>query len=179
MSENKTITLPNGKTISVTPMLVSFVAMLLGAALLVLSLFTPFVEPTKEVRTGAAIFGVDADEMKISLAELSEAFSELSEFSGDSEMKTVFTVLTGLFVAFAALTVLLVLKKKPIGAMVFGILFFALFTLIKAIIENGMEMPNDYLQWGSASGFCTVGTIILVIGGILMIRAKKQVKQEA
>lgn len=165
---------------------------LVGALFLISTIFWPFASATEDFREylqeeseemyAEEIDMTNEDAEDLSLLEFGKIYSNASELDADEEMAIACLVVIAAFIIFAVLTTLFIALKKPIVAIIFNLLSFGVFQIIKWDFEDRGVIPSRYYDWGFAETACCIGVAIVMIGSILLliakIKAKRQQKQE-
>lgn len=180
-------------------LLIPFIVAIVGAAMLIVTLFMPFASATEEHEKYLQdsdkmymeeIDMTNEDAVNISLLEYIRIYATTAELgiSGDTviarvviiDSAIVCVVIIALFIVFAVLTVLFSSLKRPIPIIVFDILSFGVFYLIKWDFEDRGALPNRNYDWGIASVFCYIGIVIAFAGAVwllvMQIKSKKEIK---
>ena len=165
-------------------LLIPFLTILLGASLLFLTLFVPFVSATdtyEETLRKFAVFGEDEsgmtteDYIKVSLFEFSKVYSAETD---DSNVALGFMILFYAYVSLAVLTTLFAIFKKPIPVVIFSILTFLVYGLNKWDFNDRGVITNTRYVWGISPIIFYIATALLIVGSIFLFVAKRKIKKQ-
>ncbi|MBE6642197.1 MAG: hypothetical protein E7615_00920 [Ruminococcaceae bacterium] len=169
-------------------LLVFMAIALVGALLLITTFFLPFASATKEYRESLndhpdkmyveEINMTNKDAKDISLLEFGMIYSAAADLGVNSGIAVTCLIIIIAFAVFAVLTTLFIALKKPIAALIFTLLSFGVFQLIKWDFEDRGVIPTSKYDWGFAEVICYIGITIAVIGSILLLIAKSKAKRQ-
>lgn len=156
------------------------------AAMVVVALFLPYATATSD---GAAYlrnhssqsvmqgFDLTADQLtNMSLVDFARAYLALAEHS----YQQLSGIYMGLVVAMAAAALLMALcfaKRRPIGALVFDVLAFGIFSLQNADYTSRGVVPSANYDWGIAYYLVFVVLAVAAFAAIWLFVEKKRVKK--
>lgn len=156
------------------------------AALMVAALFLPYATATSD---GAAYlenhssqsvmqgFDLTTDQMKnMSLVDFARAYLALAEHS----YQQLSGIYMGLVVAMGAAALLMALcfaKRRPIGALVFDVLAFGIFSLQNADYASRGVVPSANYDWGIAYYLVSVVLAVAALAAVWLFVEKKRAKK--
>lgn len=156
------------------------------AALIIVALFLPYATVTPdgaaylENHSGQSImqgFDLTADQMaNMSLVDFARAYLALAEHS----YQQLSGIYMGLVVAMAAVALLMALcfaKKRPIGALVFDVLAFGIFSLQNSDYASRGVVPSANYDWGIAYYLVFVVLAVAALAAVWLFVEKKRVKK--
>lgn len=160
-----------------------YLAMLLGALILVVSLLLPFGSARKSLRDALSaspdtIYDKElnmtcADAMDISLVEFARIFGSAGDIGSIFSMAAIIAV-----GVFALLTLLFAALKKPVPAIVFTLLAFgALLLVLKDFDLRGSFSTGSSYKLGCACWFMFVGIAAEMFGSIWMLVERAKLKK--
>lgn len=167
-------------------MLYSALAAILGAVLLIITVFIPFASAKDEYRDSLMDYPdyeyseeanmANKDAVDISLAEFVKIDSAAVEMGVSEETAIANMVVIIAFCAFAVLTLLFSLLRKPIAILVFDIISFAVMQVVKFDFEDRGVIPSNSYDWGIAPVICYIGIVIVAVGAVflLIVKIKKK-----
>ncbi len=165
----------NNKKISIPVVLA-----LAGALLMLLTIFLPYIAVTDKVEDTVEVyqelFDVDMDEgdyKSISMTKIPGLLNESEDGVG-----TIYSVIVILVAGFSALAALCAFFKKPILAIICGIISAVVFTVQNTIYTASEIVPSDYLKWGIAYYVFYIAAIVLLVGAIAIIVSKRAAKKQ-
>ena len=166
---------------------IPFLAVLMGAIIIVIAFFLPYASAKKEhkeylkyyyeevIDTEANMTGKDA--IHVSMFEFAKIYHV-----ADGDVATFCLIVIIIIGIFSLLTLLFVLLKKPIVVLVFDCLTFASYHLLTSDFKMRGAMPNWRYAWGISYYLYYIGIVIVLVGVIWMlitkIKQKKQRKSE-
>lgn len=169
-------------------LLIPFIVAIVGATMLIVTFFLPFATATEsyeeylnEYSDEMYVDEIDMtndDAVNISLFEYVRIYATAAELGISEDIAIICVVIIALFAAFAALTVLFAVLKKPIPIIVFDILSFGVFYLIKWDFEDRGVLPSRNYDLGIASAFCYIGIVIAIVGAVWLMVMKIKSKKE-
>lgn len=159
---------------------------LIGAACMLLLLFLPYVSAEKDYAERLEKYEDDyIDEenditygqmIKVSLFELAK-FSVIDESAWDwDESGSIYFWGTVVFAAFATLTLIFALARKQKTTFVFGLLSFAIISLLNLEINDVIVEGSRY-RHGIAYYLVYVATLAVLVGAVWMMVDKRKAKK--
>lgn len=174
MNRNKTL-----------PLLIAVV----GSLLLLAVLFLPFASATKENKEVLLVYAdemyaseidmTNKDAVNISLLEFGRIYIAAAREGLYKDIAIICLVIIAVFALFAVLTVLFCSLRKPIASIIFDILSFAAFKLLMFDFKDRGVIVNNNYDFGFAEIICYLGTVIVIVGAILLIIEKVKAKKSA
>lgn len=172
-------------------LLIPFIVAIVGAIMLVVTLFLPFASATdgyeeylQEYSNEKYVDEIDMankDAVNLSLFEYIRIYAAAAKLGISEDTAVACVVIIALFAVFAVLTVLFAVLKRPIPIIIFDILSFGVFYLIKWDFEDRGVLPSRNYDLGIASAFCYIGIVITFVGAVWLlirkIKSKKELKQ--
>ena len=165
-----------------------FVAMLIGSLMLIVTLFMPFASATEDYKERLVEYSdsmyveeldmTNEEAINISLFEFARIYSAAAEMGMSKSVSIACIVIIAVFGAFALLTLLFSAIKKPIPAIIFNLLAFAVFRITKWDFEDRGVIPNSNYDWGMAQYICYIGIIVVVVGAVALLVAKIKDKKQ-
>lgn len=165
---------------------ISVIVGIVCAALMVAALFLPYATATSdgaaylENHSGQSVmqgFDLTADQMtNMSLVDFARAYLALAEHS----YQQLSGIYMGLVVAMAAAALLMTLcfaKKRLIGALVFDVLAFGIFSLQNADYASRGVVPSANYDWGIAYYLVFAVLAVAVLAAIWLLVEKKRAKK--
>ena len=170
------------------PMLIPFVIALIGSLLLIATLFLPFSSATEEYREHLQKYSeemyaeeinmTNGDAVNLSLFEFGRMYAAAADLGMFKSIAVACLVIIAAFALFVILTALFAVLKKPVAALIFNLLSFGVFRLIKWDFEDRGVLPSSSYDWGFAEFACYIGIAIVVVGTILLLVAKLKSKRQ-
>ncbi len=164
-------------------------AAIVGAALLLITLFLPFASAKGEFKEWLmsypeSIYSEEAnmknrDAVHISLAEFIKIDSAAIETGTSEEIAIANMVIIIAFAFFSLLTLLFSILKKPIATLVFNVISLAVMQLIKFDFEGRGIIPSHSYDWGIAHIICYIGIAIITVAAVLLLIMKIKNKRNA
>lgn len=158
---------------------IPFLTAVIGSVLLIISLFAPFASAKGEYRESLennpeAVYSEEADmtakdAVSISLTEFVKIDSAAAEMGISEETAVANMAIIIAFGVFAVLTLLFSLLSKPIAAIIFDILSFAVLNLIKVDFKDRGIIPSNSYDWGISQYICYIGIIAVAVGAVLTL----------
>lgn len=165
-----------------------FLAMLIGSLMLIVTLFMPFASATEDYKERLVEYSdsmyveeldmTNEEAINISLFEFARIYSVAAEMGMSKSVSIACIVIIAVFGAFALLTLLFSALKKPIPAIIFNLLAFAVFRITKWDFEDRGVIPNSNYDWGMAQYICYIGIIVVVVGAVALLVAKIKDKKQ-
>lgn len=156
------------------------------SVLIVVALFLPYATATPdgaaylENHSGQSVmqgFDLTADQMtNMSLVDFARAYSALAEHS----YQQLSGIYMGLVVAMAAAALLMALcfaKRRPIGALVFDVLAFGIFSLQNADYASRGVVPSANYDWGIAYYLVFAALAVAALAAIWLFVEKRRAKK--
>ena len=179
---------------------VSFLAMLIGSIMLIITLFVPFASATDDHREYLEKYAntVSIEELDItneqlldvSLFKFARIYSALSgmEISRDISisciaMISVFLIMglsseISVFAFFALLTLLFSILRKAIPVIIFDLLTFVVFRIIQWDFEDRGVISNSKYDGGIALYIGYIGVVIVMAGAVTLLVMKIKNKKQ-
>ncbi len=165
--------------------LIPFIIALVGAILMVFTVFLPYATATgdyaeyiKEYPEETVYEELDItakDMLNVSMVEYANIYSKLSEeIWGTATNGTIYVVMVALIGGFSLLAVLFAVLKKPIAIIIFCIFSFGVFCLQNWDYTDRGVIPSSSYGWGVGYYIFYVATIITVIGAVWLLLNKKR-----
>ena len=159
----------------------AFIAMLIGSAILLLTLFMPFASATDEYKEALEKFSdsmyieelnmTNKEAINISLFEFIRIYSSETGKEISNDLSIVYVVVIAAFAVFALLFSIL---RKSIPVIVFNILTFAVLRLIIWDFEDRGVISNSRYDWGIAQYIGYIGIAIVMVGAVALLVVKKK-----
>lgn len=165
-----------------------FLAMLIGSLMLIVTLFMPFASATEDYKERLVEYSdsmyveeldmTNEEAINISLFEFARIYSVAAEMGMSKSVSIACIVIIAVFGVFALLTLLFSALKKPIPAIIFNLLAFAVFRITKWDFEDRGVIPNSNYEWGMAQYICYIGIIVIMVGAVALLLAKIKDKKQ-
>lgn len=165
-----------------------FLAMLIGSLMLVITLFLPFASATEDYKERLEEYSdsmyveeldmTNEEAINISLFEFARIYSVAAEMGMSKGVSIACMVIIAAFGAFALLTLLFSVLKKPIPAIIFNLLAFAVFRITKWDFEDRGVIPNSNYDWGMAQYICYIGIVVVMVGAVALLVVKIKDKKQ-
>ncbi|MBE7058649.1 MAG: hypothetical protein E7387_06065 [Ruminococcaceae bacterium] len=169
-------------------LLIPFIVVLIGSVMLIVTLFLPFASATEEYAEHLQKYsdemyavGIDMkneEAIDISLLEFIKVYAATADLGMSQDVAVVCLVIIFAFILFAILTVLFSVFKKPIPAIIFNLLSFGVFWVIRWDFEDRGVIPSSNYDWGIAGTFCYVGIVVVMIGAVALLVMKIMTKKQ-
>lgn len=170
--------------------LIAFVITLIGSLLLIVTLFLPFASATEEYREHLQKYSdemyaeeinmTNGNAVNLSLFEYGRMYAAAVDLGISKSSAIACLVIIVAYALFVIMTTLFTILKKPIAVLIFNLLSFGVFRLIKWDFDDRGVLPSSRYDWGFAEIVCYIGIAVVVVGAILLlldkIRAKRQRK---
>jgi len=162
---------------------------IIGSMLMLLMLLLPYASATEEYKEwlleyaredyaeGAGITNEEA--VQISLAEFMKIYMKVANQGIYKETSILCTVIIGIFAVFSLLTLLMSIRKKPIGIIVFDILALIVFHIIHFDFEDRGVIANSSYNWGISNYLGYIAGIMVFIGAVWLFIEKTRTKKMA
>ena len=133
-------------------LLIPFIVALIGSLMLIVTLFLPFASATEDYKEYLQEYSdemyveelnmTNGDAVNISLFEFGRIYAAAADWGMSESIAIACLVIISAFTLFTILTTLFSVLKKPIVAMIFNLLSFGVFWLIKWDFEDrGVVLP--------------------------------------
>lgn len=165
-----------------------FLAMLIGSIMLVATLFMPFASATEDYKEyleeypdsmyAEELDMTNKEAINISLFEFAKVYFVTAEMGMSKSVSIACVVIIAAFGAFALLTLLFSVLKKPIPAIIFNFLTFAVFRITKWDFGDRGVIPSINYDWGMAEYFCYIGVVVLTVGAVALLVVKIKDKKQ-
>lgn len=165
-----------------------FLAMLIGSLMLVVTLFLPFASATEDYKERLEEYSdsmyveeldmTNEEAINISLFEFARIYSVAAEMGMSKGVSIACMVIIAAFGAFALLTLLFSVLKKPIPAIIFNLLAFAVFRITKWDFEDRGVIPNSNYDWGMVQYICYIGIVVVMVGAVALLVVKIKDKKQ-
>ena len=165
----------------------AFIAMLIGSAILLLTLFMPFASATDEYKEALEKFSdsmyieelnmTNEEAINISLFEFIRIYSSETGKEISNDLSIVYVVVIAAFAVFALLTLLFSILRKSIPVIV-NILTFAVLRLIIWDFEDRGVISNSRYDWGIAQYIGYIGIAIVMVGAVALLVVKMKDKKQ-
>lgn len=159
-----------------------FLVMLIGSIMLAATLFVPFASATEDYKEYLEEYSdlmyteelnmTNGEAINISLFEFARIYSVAAEMEISKSISIACVVMIAVFGVFALLTLLFSVLKKPIPAIIFNLLTFAVFRITKWDFNARGVIPSPRYDWGIAEYFCYIGVGVLVVGAAALFVVK-------
>ncbi len=158
------------------PFFIPFVAVLIGSLMLVITLFAPFASATGDFKERLQEHSEEmyeeelnmtcGDAVHISLFEFGKMYYTAADKGVSKDVSIACVVIISIFAVMTVLTLLFSVLKKPIAIIIFDLLAFGVFRLIKWDFADRGVMPSSNYDWGMAQYICYVGIVIAFVGAV-------------
>ncbi|MBQ4648519.1 MAG: hypothetical protein IJB76_05095 [Clostridia bacterium] len=173
-------------------LLIPFVIALIGALLLVATIFLPFASATEEHQEylqkhseemyAEEINMTNEDAVTISIFEFGRIYAAAISLERYVDIAIACLIVIVGFALLVALTTLFAVLKKAIITLIFNLLSFGAFQIIKWDFEDRGVLPSSSYDFGIAQYACYVGIIAVMVGAVALlvakIKNKKQLKSQ-
>lgn len=169
-------------------LLIPFIVALIGSLMLIVTLFLPFASATEDYKEYLQEYSdemyveelnmTNGDAVNISLFEFGRIYAAAADWGMSESIAIACLVIISAFTLFTILTTLFSVLKKPIVAMIFNLLSFGVFWLIKWDFEDRGVIPSNSYDWGIAEFVCYIGFAVVMVGAILLLMAKINAKRQ-
>lgn len=166
----------------------SFWAMLIGALMLMATLFAPFasakdghreyLEKYSDSRCVEELDMENEEAIHISLFEFARIYSVTAELDMSKDISIACMIIIIAFAVLAILTLLFSILKKPIVAIIFDLLTLGVFIIIKWDFEDRGVIPSSSYDWGIAQYIAYTGIVSVMIGAMAFIVGKMKEKKQ-
>ena len=154
----------------------------LGSILLITTVFLPFASATDNHKEYLEKYSdtlyveefdmTKEDAIDISLFEFLRMYSILAEKGIHKSISIACVVIISIFAGFSLLTLIFSVFKKAIPTLIFSLLSYAAFYIIKWDFKDRGVIPSNDYNWGVAEIVCYVGVIVAIIGAIALLIMK-------
>ena len=162
---------------------VSFLAMLIGSIMLIITLFVPFASATDDHREYLEKYAntVSIEELDITNEQLLDVslfkFARIySALSGDISISCI--AMISVFAFFALLTLLFSILRKAIPVIIFDLLTFVVFRIIQWDFEDRGVISNSKYDGGIALYIGYIGVVIVMAGAVTLLVMKIKNKKQ-
>ena len=170
-------------------LLIPFIATLVGALLIVLTLFLPYVSATDETRKGLEAMSemsisedgsiTAGDMIDISMVKFANLYIQMGNAGfGDEESVPIYVGMIALIGVFGLIAAVFALLKKPIVVIVFDVLALGVFVLQNWDYAE-REIVGEAYAWGIAYYVFFAAVIITLAAAIWLLVTKVQIKKAA
>ncbi len=119
-----------------------------------------------------------SDLYNVSMIEYAKVYSGLSEqLLGNSLYGVIYVIFVSLIGGLSLISLLFALVRKPIAVVVFNLMAFAVFLMQNWDYTDRGVIPSSSYGWGIGYYIFFFGTVIAIIGAILMLIAKIKSKE--
>ena len=163
---------------------VSFLAMLIGSIMLIITLFVPFASATDDHREYLEKYAntVSIEELDItneqlldvSLFKFARIYSALSGMEISRDISISCIAMISVFAFFALLTLLFSILRKAI----FDLLTFVVFRIIQLDFEDRGVISNSKYDGGIALYIGYIGVVIVMAGAVTLLVMKIKNKKQ-
>jgi len=169
-------------------LLIPFAIMFLGAVLMVTVIFLPFASAKGEFREElldienkillSELNMTNEDAVDMSLTEYFKVYLHtISEGPDDADLIATMSVII-VFAIFALVTMFMAWFIKPGLAILFNVLFFAIFKIIQFDFESRNVIPSRRYDWGVANYIIYIFALITIVGAIWFLIENRKIKNE-
>ncbi len=162
--------------------LIPFVAVLIGTQMLVITLFMPFASATGDFKERLQEHSDEmyeeeldmtcGDVVNISLFEFGKIYYAAADAGVAESVSLSCVVIISAFAVMVVLTLLFAVFKKAMPIIIFDLLAFGVFSLIKWDFEDRGVLPSSNYDWGIARYIFYVGSVIAIVGAIALLVVK-------
>ena len=135
--------------------------------------FLPYVTATD---AGRNLLG--ASEINVSLLGMIKIHRDLAATPPYELVGTIVLVLIGLIALFTVLSLLFSLLKKPLPTLIFAVLNFAVFSVLKWDLTDRRVIPSGLYNWGFSCYYLYIGSVLLFAGAIWLLVVKRKAKKK-
>lgn len=167
---------------------VSFLAMLIGSIMLIITLFVPFAAATDDHREDLEKYAntVSIEELDItneqlldvSLFKFARIYSALSGMEISRDISISCIAMISVFAFFALLTLLFSILRKAIPVIIFDLLTFVVFRIIQWDFEDRGVISNSKYDGGIALYIGYIGVVIVMAGAVTLLVMKIKNKKQ-
>ena len=162
---------------------VSFLAMLIGSIMLIITLFVPFASATDDHREYLEKYAntVSIEELDITneqLLDVSLLYSALSGMEISRDISISCIAMISVFAFFALLTLLFSILRKAIPVIIFDLLTFVVFRIIQWDFEDRGVISNSKYDGGIALYIGYIGVVIVMAGAVTLLVMKIKNKKQ-
>lgn len=173
-------------------MLYPFLITLAGVIMMFMMFFLPIASAKGEYREylikyddvmfAEEIDMTNAEAVNMSLMEFLQVYIMAVNLGINTENNIIYTIIIALFAFFVLCAVIMALRKKPIGLIIFDILTISIFRFIQWAFKEDRIVPNKRYDWGIVNILTYVAGVVIIIGAVWLliekIKAKKIAKDE-
>ena len=164
-------------------LLVPFIAAMVGAILMILTIFMPYAtaidEQAENIKNNPDAIVYEELNMKatdikdVSMVEYVNIYTNLGEqLFGNASFGMLYVVLLGLIVGFALLAAIFSFIKKPIAVIIFDILAFGVFSMQNFDYTDRGVIPSSSYDWGLGYYIFYVAAVLTLAGAVWMLVTK-------
>ena len=165
---------------------VSFLAMLIGSIMLIITLFVPFASATDDHREYLEKYAntVSIEELDITNEQLLDVslfariYSALSGMEISRDISISCIAMISVFAFFALLTLLFSILRKAIPVIIFDLLTFVVFRIIQWDFEDRGVISNSKYDGGIALYIGYIGVVIVMAGAVTLLVMKIKNKKQ-
>lgn len=167
---------------------VSFLAMLIGSIMLIITLFVPFASATDDHREYLEKYEntVSIEELDItneqlldvSLFKFARIYFALSGMEISRDISISCIAMISVFAFFALLTLLFSILRKAIPVIIFDLLTFVVFRIIQWDFEDRGVISNSKYDGGIALYIGYIGVVIVMAGAVTLLVMKIKNKKQ-
>ena len=157
-----------------------WVALLVATAVLLLTVFMPFVTVKSEYRDALENSNSDIANKMIDISMIE--FGGLAEETGENEDEAMsYTIVAVVFLVLAALAVVCAYFQKPVLAILTSLLTILPYFMYFFIFAIDSESVSEYgpYQWGFGFYMYYFAVIAVLVTAVWFARAKKKAKKAA
>ena len=158
---------------------VSFLAMLIGSIMLIITLFVPFASATDDHREYLEKYAntVSIEELDITNEQLLDV-SALSGMEISRDISISCIAMISVFAFFVLLTLLFSILRKAIPVIIFDLLTFVVFRIIQWDFEDRGVISNSKYDGGIALYIGYIGVVIVMAGAVTLLVMKIKNKKQ-
>ena len=153
---------------------VSFLAMLIGSIMLIITLFVPFASATDDHRE----YLENEQLLDVSLFKFARIYSALSGMEISRDISISCIAMISVFAFFALLTLLFSILRKAIPVIIFDLLTFVVFRIIQWDFEDRGVISNSKYDGGIALYIGYIGVVIVMAGAVTLLVMKIKNKKQ-
>ena len=154
---------------------VSFLAMLIGSIMLIITLFVPFASATDDHREYLEKY---ANTVSIEELDITRIYSALSGMEISRDISISCIAMISVFAFFALLTLLFSILRKAIPVIIFDLLTFVVFRIIQWDFEDRGVISNSKYDGGIALYIGYIGVVIVMAGAVTLLVMKIKNKKQ-
>lgn len=165
-----------------------FLMVLIGAVLLLATLFMPYATATREHKERLLshpdyvvipeLGMTNKGAVHMSLVDYTRVYGVAIGQGRQKEVAVAGIVIILAFAVFSALTLLMSICKRPIAIIVFEALALVAFQVIHFDFEDRGVIPSSSYQWGMANYLFYILELLILAGAVwMLVEKRKQRKQ--